>query len=84
MTNGNVKGDGVPLMRDQSLLECDKAEQVLQTKYNEKDGVDVNTLLDSNRHGALTYNDFLVLPGYIGTGQPCNRVFPKGLNTDQE
>jgi IMP dehydrogenase len=26
----------------------------------------VDTLLDSDKHGALTYNDFLVLPGYIG------------------
>lgn len=33
----------------------------------EKDGIDAKTLLDSKINGGLTYNDFLVLPGYIGT-----------------
>ena len=36
-------------------------------EYPEKDGLDVYTLLDSTKNGALTYNDFLVMPGYIGT-----------------
>lgn len=42
-----------------------KALEVLET-YATQDGLDVDTLLDSDKHGALTYNDFLVLPGYIG------------------
>jgi IMP dehydrogenase len=42
-----------------------KALEVVKT-YTVKDGLDIDTLLDSDKHGALTYNDFLVLPGYIG------------------
>lgn len=42
-----------------------KALEVVKT-YTNKDGLDVDTLLDSDKHGALTYNDFLLLPGYIG------------------
>lgn len=41
------------------------ALEVLKT-YPNRDGLDVDTLLDSDKHGALTYNDFLVLPGYVG------------------
>ncbi|KAJ5661181.1 uncharacterized protein N7484_000553 [Penicillium longicatenatum] len=41
------------------------ALEVVKT-YATRDGLDVDTLLDSDKHGALTYNDFLVLPGYIG------------------
>jgi IMP dehydrogenase len=46
-----------------------KALEVLKT-YTTSDGLDVDTLLDSDKHGALTYNDFLILPGYIGTPNP--------------
>lgn len=42
-----------------------KALEVVKT-YSTQDGLDVDTLLDSDKHGALTYNDFLLLPGYIG------------------
>lgn len=35
-------------------------------KECELDGLDVETLLDSKVRGGLTYNDFLILPGYIG------------------
>ncbi|KAJ5389989.1 Inosine-5'-monophosphate dehydrogenase [Penicillium cataractarum] len=42
-----------------------KALEVVKT-YTNQDGLDVDTLLDSDKHGALTYNDFLLLPGYIG------------------
>ncbi|CCK70643.1 IMP dehydrogenase IMD4 KNAG_0E03890 [Huiozyma naganishii CBS 8797] len=31
-----------------------------------KDGLSVAELMDSNIRGGLTYNDFLVLPGYVG------------------
>jgi IMP dehydrogenase len=41
------------------------ALEVVKT-YSTLDGLDVDTLLDSDKHGALTYNDFLLLPGYIG------------------
>ncbi|RFU30595.1 hypothetical protein B7463_g5730, partial [Scytalidium lignicola] len=35
-------------------------------EYKYADGLDVHSLLDSRANGGLTYNDFLVLPGYIG------------------
>lgn len=68
MSNGDVKSTPLPLLRDLSIIDYTTAEQVLQTKFETKDGLDVETLLDSTKNGALTYNDFLVLPGYIGTG----------------
>lgn len=47
------------------IVDYTKALEVVKT-YTTHDGLDVDTLLDSDKHGALTYNDFLVLPGYIG------------------
>lgn len=47
------------------VLDHTKALEVL-AQYEERDGLDVKELLDSKKHGGLTYNDFLVLPGYIG------------------
>ncbi|PVH75297.1 IMP dehydrogenase [Cadophora sp. DSE1049] len=47
------------------ILDHTKALQVLK-QYEERDGLDIESLLDSKKHGGLTYNDFLVLPGYIG------------------
>ncbi|KAF2497041.1 inosine-5'-monophosphate dehydrogenase-like protein [Lophium mytilinum] len=42
------------------------ALEILKKDYPERDGIDVKTLIDSRLNGGLTYNDFLVLPGYIG------------------
>lgn len=47
-------------------LDYTKALEVLKAEYKTKDGLDVESLLDSAKNGGLTYNDFLVLPGYIG------------------
>lgn len=47
------------------IKDYSKALDVLK-EYPTKDGLDVDTLIDSDKHGALTYNDFLILPGYIG------------------
>jgi len=47
------------------ILHHSKALEVLK-QYEERDGLDIESLLDSKKHGGLTYNDFLVLPGYIG------------------
>merc|ERR1712093_97745 len=47
------------------ILDHTKALEVLK-QYEERDGLDIESLLDSKKHGGLTYNDFLVLPGYIG------------------
>ncbi|WFC96102.1 IMP dehydrogenase [Malassezia brasiliensis] len=35
------------------------------SNYTYGDGLSVTELIDSRTHGGLTYNDFLVLPGYI-------------------
>ncbi|KUJ24467.1 inosine 5-monophosphate dehydrogenase [Mollisia scopiformis] len=60
-TNGDSKG---PAFFGHSLPHTD-ALKVLD-QYEERDGLDIKSLLDSKRHGGLTYNDILVLPGYIG------------------
>jgi IMP dehydrogenase len=62
-TNGAVKGPAA--FFGPSIIDHTKALEVL-TQYEERDGLDVKSLLDSKKHGGLTYNDFLVLPGYIG------------------
>ena len=46
-------------------MDHTKALEVLKD-YEERDGLDIQSLIDSKKHGGLTYNDFLVLPGYIG------------------
>lgn len=48
------------------IQDYTKALEVLDKDYPTRDGLDVDALLDSDKHGALTYNDFLILPGYIG------------------
>ena len=59
----------IPILHKEKLLDFNTALEVLES-YPERDGIDVQTLLDSKSNGGLTYNDFLVLPGYIGT--PCH------------
>ena len=66
LTNGDASASSVPLLRGKPTLDYTKALEVLEKEYPEKDGLDVYALLDSTKNGALTYNDFLVLPGYIG------------------
>lgn len=46
------------------VLDCSSATSHLKT-YSKKDGLDVQTLIDSANFGGLTYNDFLILPGLI-------------------
>ena len=57
-------------MPEQKVLDYTKALEVLRDEYSSADGLDAKTLLDSKINGGLTYNDFLVLPGYIGTTKP--------------
>lgn len=47
------------------VLDSKSALQVLK-EYESRDGLDINELMDTKKHGGLTYNDFLLLPGYIG------------------
>lgn len=55
------------------IQDYTKALDVLK-EYPSSDGLHIDTLLDSDKHGALTYNDFLILPGYIGKiSRPHNK-----------
>ncbi|KIW84660.1 inosine-5'-monophosphate dehydrogenase [Fonsecaea pedrosoi CBS 271.37] len=65
VANGDI-ANGTPVMRKGEILDYRTALQVLQSDYDTRDGLDIHSLLDSNKNGALTYNDFLILPGYIG------------------
>jgi IMP dehydrogenase len=38
----------------------------LLNEYKSRDGLGIEDLMDSKAQGGLTYNDFLLLPGYIG------------------
>ncbi|RMZ76075.1 hypothetical protein DV737_g4987, partial [Chaetothyriales sp. CBS 132003] len=63
--NGDASAATSSLL-ETSTLDHTKALEVLREDYASRDGLDIQSLLDSRQHGALTYNDFLVLPGYIG------------------
>lgn len=65
LTNGDTTTGTCQLMPEQKVLDHTTALEVLN-EDNSKDGLDAKTLLDSKINGGLTYNDFLVLPGYIG------------------
>lgn len=67
LTNGDVVSSTINLSAAQQRLDFSTAEEVLSEEYPSGDGLDAKTLLDSKINGGLTYNDFLVLPGYIGT-----------------
>jgi hypothetical protein len=47
-------------------IEDHKGALKALNQYPDRDGLDIKSLLDSRKNGGLTYNDFLVLPGYIG------------------
>jgi IMP dehydrogenase len=56
-TNGPNASEGV--------LDYRKAVEVLN-EYDSRDGLSISELMDTKIRGGLTYNDFLLLPGYIG------------------
>jgi IMP dehydrogenase len=60
--NGDSKANGATTQ----VLDFAKALDVLKSEYSERDGISVQNLIDSKTNGGLTYNDFLMLPGYIG------------------
>ncbi|KAK4702388.1 hypothetical protein P7C70_g3835, partial [Phenoliferia sp. Uapishka_3] len=51
-------------MASTSYLPASSALKHLES-YKQADGLSLAQLLDSQMHGGLTYNDFLVLPGHI-------------------
>ncbi|CAI6334852.1 unnamed protein product [Periconia digitata] len=61
ITNGDAMANNA-----EGALDYSKALDILKNEYSQRDGIDVNTLIDSAKNGGLTYNDFLMLPGYIG------------------
>jgi IMP dehydrogenase len=66
ITNGDISSDRVQLVSDAKALDYKNALETLKNEYKTKDGLSAEDMLDSKLHGGLTYNDFLVLPGYIG------------------
>lgn len=52
-------------VNEPKILDHKNALEVLK-EYKTLDGLDLHELMDTVKHGGLTYNDFLVLPGYIG------------------
>lgn len=51
----------------QKYEDWTRAVEILKEGNSYGDGLDVQTLMNSKTNGGLTYNDFLILPGYIGT-----------------
>lgn len=70
LTNGDASTGSSQLIPERRVLDHTKALELLREEYSNSDGLDAKTLLDSRINGGLTYNDFLVLPGYIGTVSP--------------
>ena len=64
-SNGEVKGSSSFFGLSSVVQDYTKALDVLK-EYDASDGLHIKELIDSKKHGGLTYNDFLVLPGYIG------------------
>ncbi|KIW09522.1 inosine-5'-monophosphate dehydrogenase [Verruconis gallopava] len=54
------------IIKGVEILDYASAVDVLKNEYKEKDGLSAQQLIDSKENGGLTYNDFLILPGYIG------------------
>lgn len=66
ISNGDAAGSAVERLGGKvEFPDHTKALELLK-EYNNRDGLDIKDLLDADKRGALTYNDFLVLPGYIG------------------
>lgn len=59
-SNGVTAVNGVS-----KALDPSKAEEILK-EYDSRDGLGIQDLMNAKVHGGLTYNDFLLLPGYIG------------------
>ncbi|KAI9802460.1 MAG: hypothetical protein M1825_002845 [Sarcosagium campestre] len=66
VANGNAGASPQSLLSKKGKLDHTEALKILKDDYPTRDGLDAATLLDSAKNGGLTYNDFLVLPGYIG------------------
>lgn len=74
ITNGDIAQPAAPLLSPGKALDHNDALRILGNGYAERDGIDADTLLNSAKRGGLTYNDFLILPGYIGIPIRLNLV----------
>ncbi|CAO1639111.1 unnamed protein product [Sympodiomycopsis kandeliae] len=61
---GNIDNGLVHASSAKAPLDPSQAVAAL-AEYATGDGLSMSELIDSKNHGGLTYNDFLVLPGYI-------------------
>ncbi|TKA64323.1 Inosine-5'-monophosphate dehydrogenase [Cryomyces minteri] len=64
--NGGSMAGSESVLPKSKVMDFSQALDVLKNEYPERDGIDIKTLVDSQKNGGLTYNDFLILPGYIG------------------
>ncbi|KAI1801172.1 IMP dehydrogenase [Daldinia bambusicola] len=58
--NGSTSVNG-----SSKFLDPSSALETLKD-YQSRDGLGIEDLIDTKQRGGLTYNDFLILPGYIG------------------
>ena len=56
--------NGVNGSHTTELLDYKRANELLKKKFS-PDGLSAEELMDSKVNGGLTYNDFLILPGFI-------------------
>lgn len=63
--NGDSLAGAADMLAEGNAKDFTSAVEAL--KEEQADGIDAATLIDSAKNGGLTYNDFLMLPGYIGT-----------------
>ena len=74
LINGDIGANPAHLLPGQKVMDYKKALEVLEKEHTTRDGLDAKSLLDSQKNGGLTYNDFLILPGYIGSFRACDSV----------
>lgn len=60
-TNGATNGH----RGEEHVEDASRALELIK-QYGSKGGIAVQDLMDPKKMGGLTYNDFLLLPGYIG------------------
>lgn len=60
-SNGGARSES----KSETVEAASTALEVLRSQYTSKDGISVHELLDETKTGGLTYNDFLLLPGYV-------------------
>lgn len=65
IANGDsMEGSGA-ILTDGEVLSYKNATAELKN-YAQRDGISMESLMDTEKRGGLVYNDFLVLPGKIG------------------